>query len=148
MEIMAIGRINSVVSAVRHSQWHFLAFVRIHPVLTLLLFFWQAISGRHRTLPWRIQGVSENMHEMYTWLEDMQQRANRLVTKRTEVEEGGRIKIMVATTIQRRIFWQRFRVPFPVCSVAANKLLSVHVTTAAAERNWSAWGRTYTAISE
>ena len=53
---------------------------------------------------------------------------------------------MVATAIQRRIFWQRLRAPFPLCSVAANKLLSVHVTTAAAERNWSAWGRTYTAI--
>jgi hypothetical protein len=35
-----------------------------------------------------------------------------------------------------------------VCCVAAaaNKLLSVHVTTAAAERNWYAWGRTYTNI--
>ena len=83
---------------------------------------------------------------MDTWLEDMQQRVNRLATKRTEVEEGSGIKIMVATAVQRRIFWLRFRAPFPLCSVAANKLFSVHVTTAAAERNWSAWGRTYTAI--
>ncbi len=29
---------------------------------------------------------------------------------------------------------------------AARRLLAVHVTTAAAERNWSVWGRTYTNI--
>ena len=32
---------------------------------------------------------------------------------------------------------------FPLTAAAANKLLSAHVTTGAAERNWSAWGRTY-----
>jgi len=35
---------------------------------------------------------------------------------------------------------------FPLLAVAANKLLSAHATSAAAERNWSAWGRTYTAL--
>ena len=31
----------------------------------------------------------------------------------------------------------------PFLSILANRLLCVHVTTAAAEWNWSAWGRTY-----
>ena len=37
----------------------------------------------------------------------------------------------------------RAKTNFPLFATAANKLLSVHVTTAAAERNWSSWGRTY-----
>jgi hypothetical protein len=32
---------------------------------------------------------------------------------------------------------------YPYLSAAARRLLSAHVTTAAAERNWSAWGRTF-----
>jgi len=35
---------------------------------------------------------------------------------------------------------------FPLLSVAANKLLSAHATSAAAERNWSAWGHIYTPL--
>jgi len=31
-------------------------------------------------------------------------------------------------------------------SVAANKLLSAHAMSAAAERNWSAWGHIYTPL--
>ena len=34
----------------------------------------------------------------------------------------------------------------PLLSVAANKLLSAHATSAAAERNWSAWGHIYTPL--
>ena len=37
---------------------------------------------------------------------------------------------------------------FPLLATAAQKLLSAHVTTAAAERNWSAWGRTYTDLCD
>ena len=32
---------------------------------------------------------------------------------------------------------------FPLLSRAAHGLLGLHVTTPAAERNWSAWGRVY-----
>ena len=35
---------------------------------------------------------------------------------------------------------------FPRLAFAANKLLSARTTAAAAERNWSAWGRTYTSL--
>jgi hypothetical protein len=44
-----------------------------------------------------------------------------------------------------RMFWAtKASQQFPLLATAAQKLLSAHVTTAAAERNWSAWGRTYT----
>jgi len=46
-----------------------------------------------------------------------------------------------------RMFWAtKASHQFPLLATAAQKLLSAHVTTAAAERNWSAWGRTYTAL--
>ena len=45
------------------------------------------------------------------------------------------------------MFWATKAIQqFPLLANAAQKLLSAHVTTTAAERNWSAWGRTYTAL--
>ena len=81
--------------------------------------------------------------EMSVWDDDMCRRAEYLAEYREEKEENGRVKILVADTKQRRWFWLRAKTNFPLFATAANKLLSVHVTTAAAERNWSAWGRTY-----
>ena len=52
----------------------------------------------------------------------------------------------LAPITQRRTLWSSHVAMFPLFSVAAVKLLSVHVTSAAAERNWSAWGRIYTNI--
>ena len=34
----------------------------------------------------------------------------------------------------------------PLTATAAAKLLSMHATTAAAGRNWSAWGRKYSSL--
>ena len=46
-----------------------------------------------------------------------------------------------------RDFWlSKAEKQFPLLAVAANKLLSAHATTAAAQRNWSAWGRTYDSL--
>ncbi len=46
-----------------------------------------------------------------------------------------------------RNFWAvAVSTTFPRISIAAQKLTSAHVTTAAAERNWSAWGRTYDSL--
>ncbi len=36
--------------------------------------------------------------------------------------------------------------PYPLFSTAAMRLLSCHASSCAAERNWSAWGRTYTGL--
>jgi hypothetical protein len=46
----------------------------------------------------------------------------------------------------RRGWWARYAsAQFPHTARAAVKLLAAHVTTAAAERNWSLWGRIYQA---
>ena len=83
--------------------------------------------------------------EMGDWDADMIKRAQYLAELRAP-DDKDETKIVVATVLQRRRFWLRFKVKYPLITAAANKLLSVHVTTAAAERNWSAWGRTYTNI--
>ena len=81
--------------------------------------------------------------EFGAWSETMQRHAAQLL-KRKEVEEDGRVKLVVATVAQRRGFWRRYSDRFPLLTAATERLLSVHATTCAAERNWSAWGRTYT----
>ena len=46
-----------------------------------------------------------------------------------------------------RNFWQfKAERQFPELAFAANKLLSAHTTTVAAERNWYAWGCTYDSL--
>eukprot|EP00983_Pelagomonas_calceolata_P013724 439734-Pelagomonas_calceolata.AAC.1 len=46
-----------------------------------------------------------------------------------------------------RNFWlSKANQQFPLLAVAANKLLSAHATTAAAEQDWSSWGHTYTSL--
>jgi len=50
----------------------------------------------------------------------------------------------IPSLTQRRSLYTRYAIiPFPSISAAAVKLLSLHATTAAAERNWSGWGRIY-----
>jgi hypothetical protein len=59
---------------------------------------------------------------------------------------AGNIIIKVADTAKRINFWQAKATKFPLFGKAAVWLLSMHASTAAAERNWSAWGRTYTSL--
>ena len=49
----------------------------------------------------------------------------------------------VASASMRRKWWSSSQ-EFPLLSQAANRLLSMHATTCATERNWSTWGRLYT----
>ena len=49
----------------------------------------------------------------------------------------------VASGSMRRKWWSSSQ-EFPLLSQAANRLLSMHATTCATERNWSTWGRLYT----
>ena len=54
------------------------------------------------------------------------------------------LQVQVASATQRRNFWaSKASGMFPLMAKAAVRLLAVHVTSAAAERNWSAWGRVY-----
>ena len=58
--------------------------------------------------------------------------------------DGGR-KVTVASIASRKAFWELDEVKraFPLASKAAQTLLGIHVTTGAAERNWSAWSLLY-----
>ena len=54
-------------------------------------------------------------------------------------------KVMMASIEQRRSFWSLYgRKAYPLLARCAQRLLSMHVTSAASERNWSIWGNIYT----
>lgn len=85
-----------------------------------------------------VEAVRREMMELLLgdeWPDDMADTARMLAAaeaKETEISK-------------RRNFWLCTAKPkFPLTTVAAARLLSMHATTAAAERNWSAWGRNYT----
>ncbi|KAJ9526629.1 hypothetical protein QJQ45_017607, partial [Haematococcus lacustris] len=66
------------------------------------------------------------------------------IVAQTRTDEDGRT--VAACISMRRNLWSfEARMFVPFCSTAAGRLLSMHVTTAAAERNWSSWGNTYDA---
>jgi hypothetical protein len=68
--------------------------------------------------------------------------AKRLI-KRFELKQRGNIIIKVADTAKRINFWQANSHLWQ----GSNPLISMmHASTAAAERNWSAWSRTYTSL--
>ncbi|KAJ9525828.1 hypothetical protein QJQ45_009297 [Haematococcus lacustris] len=82
--------------------------------------------------------------EMGAWDPDMTRVANIILrmTKATEID--GRTVTVIAPAHQRLTWWQVYaQSKFPILAKAAMRLLSVHVSTCAAERNWSAWGRTF-----
>jgi hypothetical protein len=83
---------------------------------------------------------------MGEWDKEMAGAATRLV-KLVTLEQRGKIIIKVTDTAKRLNFWNtKAAVKFPNVSKAAMRLLSMHASTAAAERNWSAWGRVYTSL--
>ncbi|KAJ9521802.1 hypothetical protein QJQ45_024683 [Haematococcus lacustris] len=54
-------------------------------------------------------------------------------------------RVVVEQVSMRRAFWSKASLcGFPLLVVAASRLLGVHATSAASERNWSAWGRLFT----
>jgi hypothetical protein len=65
------------------------------------------------------------------------------LTKRQD-SDGGK---MMAPAAERVSYWEVIgREFFPLVSKAAARLLSLHVTSCAAERNWSVWGRLYSKL--
>jgi len=68
--------------------------------------------------------------------------------KRDYNADSAKLQIIVSPKPDfLRNFWlTKANKLFPLLAVAANKLLSAHATSCAAERNWSAWGRIYTSL--
>ena len=60
--------------------------------------------------------------------------------KRVEVDE----RMQLSSAELRRNFWRRIgSEKFPLLAAASARLLSLHASSCSAERNWSAWGRTF-----
>jgi hypothetical protein len=78
------------------------------------------------------------------WEKKMAGADTRLI-KRVELKQRGNIIIKVADTARRLDFWQAEAGQFPIIGKAAVRLLSMHPTTAAAERSLSAYD-TYTSL--
>ncbi|KAJ9523490.1 hypothetical protein QJQ45_007212 [Haematococcus lacustris] len=77
------------------------------------------------------------------WPTDMKSSVEAIVAE-TRTDEDG--KTTTACISVRRGLWTfQGAGYFPHLRQAAVRLLSMHVTTAAAERNWSSWGNTYNA---
>ncbi|KAJ9511211.1 hypothetical protein QJQ45_017083 [Haematococcus lacustris] len=75
------------------------------------------------------------------WSPAMKRRALSILSIQ---QPPGRAVIHIASINARKAFWSVTAAKdFPVLAKAAVKLLSVHVSTAAAERNWSMWSLTY-----
>lgn len=63
-----------------------------------------------------------------------------------EAAFASQVSILKGNAVHLRNFWvSKASASFPLLSSAAKRLLSAHVTTAAAERNWSVWGQIYQA---
>ncbi|KAJ9523346.1 hypothetical protein QJQ45_005392 [Haematococcus lacustris] len=75
----------------------------------------------------------------------MVRQANSIIrTSRTVTEPGQPTVTYIADLDNRRAFWSVTSAKqFPILAKAAVRLLSVHVSTAAAERNWSVWTSIY-----
>jgi hypothetical protein len=66
------------------------------------------------------------------------------LAKRTIGDDGV---TTLASVEERRNFWATYMAKaYPLLTWAALKLLSMHVTTCSAERNWSQWGLVYTKV--
>jgi hypothetical protein len=70
----------------------------------------------------------------------------KVCSRRTETVDGARTKVVLASGSSRRGLWTNHlsKNGFPLLALCADRLLSMHATSAATERNWSVWGQIYT----
>lgn len=68
------------------------------------------------------------------------------ITERRAIHvKPGVVNYALSAVSRRRNWWRLHAGRFSLLAAAAERLLAMHVTSAAAERNWSAWGRHFTA---
>ncbi|KAG1661754.1 hypothetical protein FOA52_004813 [Chlamydomonas sp. UWO 241] len=70
----------------------------------------------------------------------------KVCSSRREEVDGKKIKIIITPASSRRGLWTKNLANngFPLLALCADRLLSVHATSAASERNWSVWGHIFT----
>ncbi|KAG1662088.1 hypothetical protein FOA52_006895 [Chlamydomonas sp. UWO 241] len=66
----------------------------------------------------------------------------KVCSSRREEVDGKKIKIIITPASSRRGLWTKNG--FPLLALCADRLLSMHATSAASERNWSVWGHIFT----
>lgn len=76
--------------------------------------------------------------DMSVWVEEMLERARFLMQREMQ---GG--KSVYQSSPKRQRFWDLIKGEYPFLAAGAARLLSIHATTCAAERNWSVWGQVY-----
>ncbi|GFH11070.1 dimer_Tnp_hAT domain-containing protein, partial [Haematococcus lacustris] len=97
--------------------------------------------ARLAEVPIREVQVELSKFENTDWSPAMKRKALSMLSIQ---QPPGRAIIPIASINARKTFWSVTAAnDFPVLAKAAVKLLSVHVSTAAAERNWSMWSLTY-----
>jgi hypothetical protein len=70
--------------------------------------------------------------------------AAKIVMRKVTNETG---EVVLVSMALRRNFWKRVASKqVPLLAAAATRLMPLHASSCAAERNWSAWGRNYTAL--
>ncbi|KAJ9517343.1 hypothetical protein QJQ45_016713, partial [Haematococcus lacustris] len=88
-----------------------------------------------------------NAFENAEWNAAMKRRAQSMLQMQTlqqPTQPGQPSFTPIASIEARQSFWKLQAAPqFPILAKAAQRLLSAHASTAAAERNWSMWGHTY-----
>jgi hypothetical protein len=77
--------------------------------------------------------------QMADWPASMVQAGKRVLKPEQPESETASVPMS-----RRRSLWRMGNSNFPLFTTAAMRLLSCHASSCAAERNWSAWGRTYT----
>ena len=97
------------------------------------------------TLVARLAGTSEDVVDRELMIMELQGLPASMTRALEHLTERGEGTEKMQPARQRRGWWRLgdALAMFPSFSEAAIRLLSAHVTTAAAERNWSAWGRLY-----
>ena len=95
------------------------------------------------------EGVSRELTELDLgdWPAEMAD-AGEYLSKRDYNADPAQLQILIPSSpsLCRNLWPIKAERHFPKLAFAANKLLSAHTTTVAAERNWSAWGRIYDSL--
>ncbi|KAG1658601.1 hypothetical protein FOA52_016213 [Chlamydomonas sp. UWO 241] len=70
----------------------------------------------------------------------------KVCSSRQEEVDGKKIKIIITPASSRRGLWTKNLANngFPLLALCADRLLSMHATSAASERNWSVWAQIFT----
>jgi hypothetical protein len=95
-----------------------------------------------------LEAVEEELGElMLGKMNTLAVSAAKAAAKRVELstDQPGKPTGLQPVAVRKRLWSVALKGTYPLCAKAAERLMSLHVSSAAAERNWSAWKRLYDA---